>query len=125
MATTIIGGNAQLSIEAAETGINVSSFKVRYYPEIDAKLAGITGETIIRGRSSDFSRDVSISGEVTGSDGLMAVTLTSAVSVANDAATFGGAGGGLYLQDVTETQTRGENWRSIDMNLTSNPLLSD
>jgi hypothetical protein len=123
MANTLINASGyQLSIESEETGINCNSFKVRYYPEINAKLQGITGETIGRGRSAKFSRDASLSGEVKGNTGIMAMTLATAVTLANDTATFGDGSGGFYLEDVTETQTRGENWRSVDASLTSNPL---
>jgi hypothetical protein len=123
MATSIIGGSGyQKGVEAAETGINCESFSVRYFPFVDERLNGITGEPVVRARSTAWSREVSVSGEVNGSSGLLAFTINGACTFGNDVADFGGTTGTLLMNDSTITQTR-DGWRSLSASYSSDPLV--
>lgn len=109
-------------IEVAETGINCSSFSCRYYPYVNDYLEGISGEPVCRAVSQKLSRDVSIAGEVTGATGVMAFTVATACTVANDVGTFGDGTGTLLFQEATESLGKGE-WRNVDISLASHPLI--
>lgn len=123
MAVTILGGSGyQRGVEAAETGINCESFEVRYFPEIDERLAGITGEAVVRAKSAKFSREVSYSGEYNASGGVNAFTTVAACTFANDVADFGDGTGTLLLDDCTVSQNRA-GWRSVSGTASSNPLV--
>jgi hypothetical protein len=127
MATNTIGvsaANYQYGVESDETGINIESFSVRYYPEFDDKLPNKDGQTIIRARPDKFSREISVSGEVNGSTGLMALTLAAAATVTNDVDTFDGVGaaGDIWLDEVTESQER-NGFRKADFSLSSDPAM--
>lgn len=110
-------------IETAETGIVCASFSCRYFPYVNDYLEGITGEPVTRAVSSKLSREVSVSGEVAGSTGIMAITVATAATVANDVSTFGDGTGAFYFQEATESQERG-GWRSVDVQLLSHPLIA-
>ena len=110
-------------IETAETGINCSSFAVRYFPYVLDYLEGITGEPITRAVSSLLSREITIEGEVSSALGIMAITVASAATVANDVAAFGNGAGALFFQEATESQSRG-GWRTVSMSLISHPLIT-
>lgn len=110
----------QRHIETDETGINVSSFSVRYFPEFKDKLQNISGQTRGFAVPDKFSREITLQGEVSGATGVMAATLTTALTLANDVAVFGDGTGGVYMDEVTESQARGS-WRAIDMKLSSDP----
>tara|TARA_Y100000004_G_scaffold195964_1_gene264496 strand:- start:1946 stop:2329 length:384 start_codon:yes stop_codon:yes gene_type:complete len=123
MAVSVIGtgsGTYSYGIETAETSVNVASFSVRYFPEFDDKLANKDGQTVVRARPAKFSREISVSGEVTGSSGLMAFTLTAACTIANDDDTFGDGSGSVILDEATESQER-NGFRSVDITLSSDP----
>ncbi len=113
---------AQRGVETIETGINISNFSVRYYLAVNEKLPSNVGEPIARALSDDFSRDITVRGEVVGADGVMAFTIATDCALANDTNTFGTGVGTILLDEVTETQERA-GWRSIDMRLSSDPGL--
>lgn len=123
-AVTVLGsGNAQYGVELNETGISVRSVVVRYYAEIDVRIMDNVGETRGRVKSQKFSRDVTVEGEVLNpGTGVMAFTLTTACTIANDANDYGDGTGTLLLDEATVTQTRAE-WRSVSAKLSSNPGL--
>ncbi len=126
MSASVIGvsaSNYQYGIESDETGINVASFSCRYYPEFDDKLPNKDGQTIIRARPDKFSREISVSGEINGATGLMALVLTTAATIANDTGTFGTSGGDIWLDEATESQER-NGFRSADFSLSSDPEMS-
>jgi len=110
-------------IEADETGVVIQSFSVRYYLAVNDFLENKDGERVKRAFSAKFSRDVSLEAVVSGVTGVMAIVPTAAATLANDVATFGDGSGGLYLMEVTETQSKGD-WRSISMSLQSEPGLT-
>lgn len=118
----IIVGNfvGQYGVETDETGISIETFEVRYFPFVNERLMSNVGEPRARALSDKFSRDVTLSGEVTDSTGVMAFTLATACAVANDVDTFGDGSGDLLLDEVTETQGRAQ-WRKINMKLSSDP----
>jgi len=126
MAVSVIGtgsSNFSYGIESAETGINVSSFSCRYFPEFDDKLANKDGQTIVRARPAKFSREVSVSGEVTGATGVMAFTLVAACTIANDDDVFGDGSGSLVLDEATEGQER-NGFRNVDITISADPELT-
>lgn len=122
MALTILGFNGQRGVEVAEVGISVESFECRYAPQVNEVIYDNVNEVRGRAISDKFMREVTISGEVTGATGLMSAALAVAVIPANDVATFGDGSGTLLLDEVTETQSRGD-WRKISMKLSSHPGL--
>jgi hypothetical protein len=110
-------GNALAWGVAAETGINIKRFQVRFYPEINAKLPGAVGSGLLRVVSATLSRDIEIEGEITGTAGVMAYTVAAALTFANNIAGFG-AGGTVYLDEATVTKVRG-GWASISVKASS------
>lgn len=126
MALTIIGSGLtglQRGIELAEVGVGVTTFTVRYFPGVKEDHQNNLGEVDGRVVSTVASREVTIEGEVTGATGVMAFTFLASCTVANDIADFGSPTGGLYLQEATTTQSRGD-WRKVTLRLESNPGLA-
>jgi hypothetical protein len=119
----ILGGSGyQRGVELEEIGINCESVEVRYFPEVNEGLQGIGGEIFLKAKSAQFSRDVTVAGEVGGATGVMAFGLIGVCSIANDVATFGDDTGSLLLDEATETQNRTA-WRHVSLKLSSNPNL--
>ncbi len=125
MALTYLGTATALQrgVELAETGVSINTFTVRYFPEVNERLQNNLGETAGRVISTLSSREVSLEAEVTGTTGVMTFTFIAACTVANDIADFGSPTGGLYLHEVTVTQSRAD-WRKLNMRLESNPGLA-
>jgi hypothetical protein len=129
MANTLVSlSGFQRGLEAAETGINVESFSCRYYYQYKNKVNDYLGQ--VRGFviPDKFSREVRISGEVTGSTGIMATTGNTAITFGNDVGVFLGVAsgtnaGGFYLDEATETQTR-DGFRVVEATWTSDPGVS-
>ena len=130
----IVGSWAgQRGVETDEVGISVRAFDCVYKPFVNERLMSNVGEPRARAISSGFSRDVTIQGEVTGIDGLMAATLGVPITVVNDTKTFQPTtyatgttppDGLLLLDEVTESQERA-GWRGINMRLSSDPGISE
>jgi hypothetical protein len=122
----IIYGNwaGQRGVELDETGISVRSFEVRYFPFVNEKLMSNVGEPRARAISDKFSREVTVAGEVTGTTGIMAFTLGTQCTVANDVDDFGDGSGDLLLDEATVSQERA-NWRSVSAKLSSDPGVSE
>lgn len=122
-AIVVIGGapweDAQRGVEEDEDalGINVSRFVCRYYLAVNEKLMSNVGEPRARAMSDQFSRDVTIEGEVIGP---ITIAIATAVAVANDVDTVGDGSGDLLLDELTETQER-SGWRSMTISLSSDP----
>lgn len=124
-ALTYMGSGAaqQRGVETSETGIAVEEVVVEYFPEVDEFRQNNLGETDGAVVSTTPSRDISISGEVTGSTGRMADTFIAAITtIANDLTTFGGSGG-IYLKRAVETQRRAD-WRKVALSYKSRPGLA-
>jgi hypothetical protein len=120
-AILIVGSwNAQRGVEMDEIGISVSDLTVVYKPHVNERLMSNVGEPRARAVSDKLSREVSIKGEVTGSDGVMAFAVGTACAIANDHADFGDGSGTLLFDEATITQARA-GWRTLDMKLSSDP----
>ncbi len=129
MGLTLVGlTNAQKGIELAETGVNMESFEIRYFPQFKSKLNNFQGQ--VRGFAipDKFTREARIAAEVDGTTGLMAAVCNVALVFANDvsawvAVTAGSNAGGFYMDEATESQTR-DGWRSVSMTFSSDPLVT-
>lgn len=126
MANTLVSlSGFQRGLEAAETGVNVESFSCRYFFQFKDKVNDYLGA--VRGFAipDKFDREVRMSGEVTGSTGIMATNGNTAIVFGNDVSTLvgvasGSNAGGFYLDEFTETQTR-DGFRSFEGTWSSNP----
>lgn len=109
MALTLVNlSGFAAGVTADETGINVEEFKTTVEPEFRNVVPGKTGE----GRGfvvAAMKKNVSISGEVSGSTGVMAAVAATAFAPANSSAYFGAPSTGLYLTkgEVTESRDGG------------------
>jgi hypothetical protein len=111
----------QPGVEEDETGINIQSFTVRYFPERKVKVPNKQGETLGFAVSELPSTDITLNGHVTGTDGLMDTTFAVAYAFANDTNEFNQTGG-TYIDENTVTQTA-EGLRMLDARASSNPLV--
>jgi hypothetical protein len=130
MGLSIIGTSGlQRGLEAAETGINSDTFTCRYYPQFKDFINNYQGQETAFAVPDKYNRDVSFSGEVSGSTGLGgAVYLTTAYTFANDSSDYvavssGSNAGGFYLNEITVSQSR-DGWRRVDGTAKSSPLIS-
>lgn len=122
-AVSVLGsGNAQYGVPVPEVGISVKTVTIRYFPEINAAIMDNVGETRGKVKSTKFSRDVTIDGEITGATGIMAFGLLTACVPANNVARFGDGTGTLLLDEATVTDQRAE-WEMVSVKLSSNPGL--
>jgi hypothetical protein len=108
----------QYGVEADETGINIESFDAVYRPEQKEFLRNKSG-TKIGFAVDDPEGEFTVTGEVSGSTGLMAATFAAAVTVANDTAEFGLSAGGIYLDEASPGQNR-QGFRRISFKLSKN-----
>lgn len=116
--------DAQRGVETDETGVNIANFSVRYYLAVNEKLPSNVGEPRARALSDDYSRDISLRGEVlVGGGGVLDFTIGTDCSLANDTDTFGTGAGTILFDEATETQERA-GWRTLDMRLSSDPQLT-
>lgn len=120
--TLVNASGYQWGIETTETGVNVESHEVTYRPEQKEYLRDIKG-TKIGFAVDEPEAEISISGEVSGSSGLMAAGFTSAVTVNNDTSDFGVNAGGVYMDEVTLTQGR-QAWKAFSARYTKNKGIS-
>lgn len=116
--------DAQRGVETDETGVNIAAFTVRYYLAVNEKLPSNVGEPRARALSDDFSRDITLRGEVlVGGGGVLDFTIGTACALANDTDTFGTGAGTILMDEATESQERA-GWRTLDMRLSSDPQLT-
>lgn len=107
----------QWGVESDETGINIESYEATIKPEQKEYLKNKAGSKI--GFAVDVPEaEYTVSGEVSGSSGLMAATFASAVTIANDHTEFG-VTGGIYLDEVNPSQSR-SGFRKITFKLSQN-----
>jgi hypothetical protein len=111
---------AQYGVESAETGVEIQSFEVRYCPEFKELFPNRQNQTTGFATTDKLSIEVSLEANVKGSTGIMAIVHTTAATVANDTNTFQVTPGGLYMDEVTESQSY-NGWRKVSMKLTANP----
>lgn len=111
----------QMGVEFDEAGMSIESFTCRYYLAVNNKMMSNVGEPRARARSDKFSRDIQMSGEMTGSD--YASSVASAIdNIANDVDDFGDGSGDILLDEATVGQNRGD-WRKIAISLSSDPYV--
>jgi len=122
MATTIVNNaGSQHGIELAETGVEIQGYEVTYKPEFKTAFKNRLGETSGFAVPTLASTDISIEATfIGGATGLMAATFITATTIANDKASFGGATGGVYLNEVSEKQSP-EGFRTVSFKFTANP----
>lgn len=131
MGLQYVGSTAfQRGNEMAETGGNLDSFEVRYYPQFKDFLNNYQGQERLFAVPDKFNRDVTIVYEqdTTAATGLAAINLATAFVPANDitdfvAAPSGSNAGGLYANEMTVTQQR-DGWRRCTIPLKSSPLIA-
>lgn len=127
MALSVLGLALQAGLEITEVGINATSVAVDYMPEWIIKTKNFQNQTVGRILPTLASRLFKIAYEfITGSStGLTTATflVDSASLIANDKAEFGSPAGIILLDKATVTQTR-EGLRSVDMELSSDPLFT-
>lgn len=131
MGLSYTGSSAyQRGNELAETGGNLDSFEVRYFPQFKDFLNNFQGQAFVFATTDKFSRDVTITGEqvTSSSTGVMLINLTTAFVPANDISDFvaipsGTNAGGLYANEMTISQSR-DGWRRFSIPLHSDPLIT-
>jgi hypothetical protein len=111
---------AQFANESDEVGISLNTIAVRYFPEYKEKFKNYLNQTTGFAVPDKLSREITIEGKVTGSTGRMAATHTTAQTIVNDTAVIGTSGGGIYMDESTESQ-KSDGWRSLDQKLSSDP----
>lgn len=116
MAATLVNlSGFQRGCEAAETGINLESFDVDSKPEYKDLMHNYLGE-VIGFAAGPVMAEISISGEVTNTTGIMAVAIGTALVPTNDVDQFGQTAGGCYPDSFTQTQSR-DGFRKISVKL--------
>lgn len=113
----------QRGVEVDETGINIERIEVRVFPEFKEKLPNREGQSRGFAHPDLPSREVKLNGEISGATGVMAMEFGTPLTLANDIDYFGADDGDLYGDEATVTQGR-QDWKSVSMNLSSDPLIS-
>ncbi len=126
--TLVVLSTEQRGNEAAETAINLDAFSCRYFPQFKDKLNNFQGQVKGFAIPDKFSREVTITGETSGSTGIMATNCNTAIVFANDvdtvkAVSAGSNAGGFYLDEFTESSSR-DGWRSMSASWSSDPLVA-
>jgi len=88
-----------------ETAINIREISVNSSLEYDKEVTNRSGD--IRGRAIGLARaEITVSGETTGSNGIVAAVAGTAYSLANSVDQFGQTTGGCYATTMTITGNR-------------------
>ncbi len=94
-----------MGIASDETGINIREISVNASLEYDIEVTNHTGD--IRGRAIGGPRsEITVSGETTASNGIVAAVGGTAYSLTNSVDTFGQTTGGCYATTITLTGNR-------------------
>ncbi len=96
-----------MGISADETAINIRELGINASLEYDIEVTNKSGD--VRGRSIGLARsEITVSGETTGSNGIVAAVGGTAYALANsaDINTFGQTTGGCYATGITLTGNR-------------------
>lgn len=121
MAVSVLGsGNAAYGVPLPEVGISVKQVSTDYFPEINVPIDDNVGERRGEVRSVKVSRDIQISGEVTGATGVMAWGFLTACIPANNVQRFGDGTGTILMDKVTIVDARAE-WEMFSATLHSRP----
>ena len=113
------GTAAKWGVPLSETGINISRFVVRYYPEVDVTFPNIVGNTAWRAVSQKLSRTVECEGEIKDGTGIMAFTVGVVTAFANKTNYFPTEiGGSLFLDEATVTASR-KGWLTVNVKATA------
>lgn len=122
-ALLVVGGggweNAQRGVETDEIGMNIRRFECRYYLAVNEKLQNNAGEPRARSMSDDWSRDITIEGEMIGP---VPYSIATACEVANDTDILGTGAGDIFIDELADNQERG-GWRSWTGRFSSDPLI--
>lgn len=110
----------QRGVESDEVGINIERIEVRIFPNVKVKLPDKDDEPRGFAVSATPSREVTIQGEINSALGVMAAAFATALVLVNDVDYFGSSTGGLYPDEATVVQGRGE-WKNLSMKLSSDP----
>jgi hypothetical protein len=92
-------------VQADETGIAIKEFKLKVQPELKVFAYAKDGTATGFGLAPNKG-EVSLSGEVKGSTGIMAATASTATTFANSVSFFGAPTTGFYLDSADVTANR-------------------
>lgn len=128
MGLIIIGfQGATKGIPADETGINTQAFSCRYFPQFKDFLAGYQGQNRAFAIPDKLDREVTVSGQTAGTNGVMAMQFATAYVFANATNTFTAnnvaSGGGFYMDDGTVSSTF-NGWQEVSIKATASPLIT-
>ncbi len=94
-----------MGIGADETGINIREISVNSSLEYDIEVTNRIGD--IRGRAIGLARaEITVSGETTANNGIIAAVGGTAFALANSVDQFGQTTGGSYATTMTITGNR-------------------
>lgn len=92
-------------IASDETAINVREIGINASLEYDVEVTNHSGD--IRGRAIGLTRsEITVSGETTGTNGIVAAVGGTAYSLVNSVDTMGQTSGGCYATGITLTKNR-------------------
>ncbi len=119
-----LSGLTQRGNFADETGINLNSFSVRFFPQFKDKLNGFNGQ--VRGWATPDKYDR----EILAATGIVAMKMVTAYTFAQTNITSlyeltngGGNAGGFYLDEATPSSSR-DGWLVVSIRASSNPGVS-
>lgn len=115
MGTLVNLAGFQHGVAQDETAINIASFNLSVAPHDRQYINDKNGDP--RGYwEGALRRDISLSGEITNTTGVMAFTFGTACTLANTVTAFGATTGTVTLMDAQITQER-DGFRSLTQNL--------
>jgi hypothetical protein len=113
----------QRGVELDEVGINIERIEVRISPEWKEKLPDRNNQTRGFAHPDAPSREVTVTGEIKGATGVMAMVFGTTLVLLNDIDYFGSGAGDLYGDEATIVQGRGD-WKNLSLKLSSDPLVT-
>ncbi len=105
MATLISLSGFQYGITADETAINIESISINSKPEFKKTVTNKSG-TVLGFAVGEPMAEITVTGETTGTNGIVAAVATSAYVLANSVDQFGQTTGGCYADSLTITSNR-------------------
>jgi len=105
MASLVSLSGFQYGITADETAINIRTIETASRPEYKTTLTNKSGT--VRGFAvGDPMAEITVTGETTGSNGIVAAVAGTAYVLANSVDQFGQTTGGCYADSMTISQNR-------------------